>query len=60
MPHLLKNLGSCFQMQDCFLELNYDPMKKILKIRCHLYFNEESGYFEESTSETEVFCFTIK
>ena len=36
-----------------FQELNFDPVKEILKMRCHshLYFNEESDYFEENTCE---------
>ena len=37
---------------------NFDPVKEILKIRCHLYFNEEGDYSEESASENEVFCST--
>ena len=44
-----------------FLELNVDPVKEILKIQSsHLYFNEQSGYFEENTRENEVFCSTLE
>ena len=34
-----------------FQELNFDPVKEILKMRCHshLYFNEESDCFEQNT-----------
>ena len=38
-----------------FQKLNCDSVKKILKIRCHLYFNEESDYSEENTSGNEIF-----
>ena len=40
--------------------LNFDPVTEILKRRCHLYFNEDSDYSEENTSENEFFGFTIE
>ena len=43
-----------------FQVLNFDPMTEILKIRCHLYFNEDSDYSEENTCENEVFRSTIE
>ena len=42
-----------------FQELNFDPVKEILKMS-HLYFNEESDYFKENTCENEVFGSTIE
>ena len=38
-----------------FQELNFDPVKEILKIRC-----QESDYFKDNTCENEVFCSTIE
>ena len=29
------------------VSLNFDPVKEILKIRCHININEESDYSEE-------------
>ena len=45
-----------------FQELNFDSVKEILKIRCllHLYFNEESDYYEENTCKNEIFRSTIE
>ena len=38
-----------------FQELNFDPMKEILKIWC-----QESDYFKDNTCENEVFRSTIE
>ena len=35
-------------------------MKELLKIRCHLYFNEQTDYSEQNTCENEVFRSTIE
>ena len=42
-----------------FQELNFDPVKEILKIRCHIYILMKNDHFKENTFENEVFRFTI-
>ena len=43
-----------------FQVLNFDPVTVILNTMSHLYFNEDSDYSEENTSENEVFRSTIE
>ena len=53
--NLLNNIMIVFQVS-----LNFDSVKEILKkAMSYLYFNEESDYSEENTSENEDLCSTI-
>ena len=53
--NLLNNVMIVFQVS-----LNFDSVKEILKKAMpYLYFNEESDYSEENTSENEDLCSTI-
>ena len=53
--NLLNNVMIVFQVS-----LNFNSVKEILKkAMSYLYFNEESDYSEENTSENEDLCSTI-
>ena len=48
-------------MYNWFLGIKYcDPVKEILKMMSHLYFNDKSDYSEENTCENGVFHTTIE
>ena len=51
--NIFRKLLGIIKCMIVFQELNFDPVKEILKMRCHshLYFNEESDYFEENACE---------
>ena len=52
-------LEAAIKSMTVFRELNFDPVKEILKIRCHIYILMKK-VMQQNTCENEVFRSTME